>query len=294
MIAFLGTGLMGAPIAANLLRAGFPLRVWNRSPAKLEPLVAAGAIKCVAPDEAVAGARIICLCLTDAAAVEEVLFGSEHAAAEALADDAVIMDFSTIGPAATHALAKRTRAAWLDCPVSGGVAGAEAGSLSIFAGGSSATLDRVMSVLTAISSRVTHMGDVGTGQAVKLCNQLIVCINLLAIAEALELGDALGVDASKIPEAMIGGFADSRPLQIFGPRMALADDPGPAVSEIRTMMKDVEAIREEAKAVGKPMLLFDRAAALYRLAIDAGFGTRDLPALREIYRNGLVREENER
>jgi len=286
--AFIGTGLMGAPMATRLVRAGFRTQVWNRSREKAEALKPAGAIVCTSPAEAAADASFVCLCLTDAAAVEDVLFG-QAALADALSDKSVVIDFSTIGVTSAERLASRVMdrsgATWLDCPVSGGVAGAEAGSLVIFAGGEPAVLERAAPLLNQLSARVTRMGGVGSGQAAKLCNQLIVTVNLIAIAEAISLGEALGVDVAQLPAALEGGFADSIPLRIFGPRMAALDDPGPIVGTIHTMQKDIEAILNEARDSRATVTLLEYVDSLYRRLLDAGLGSEDLPALMRLYRD---------
>jgi len=286
-IAFLGVGLMGAPMAARLAVAGFDVRVWNRSPEKAESLRDRAVLPCATPAEACAGAAIVCLCLTDAAAVRAVMLEAGGAAG-ALSSETVVIDFSTIGVAAARDISEQVRrrygARWLDAPVSGGVAGATAGTLVIFAGGDADVLERAQPALAHVSSRVTHFGDVGAGQAAKLCNQLIVASNLAAIAEAIALGERLGVDVAKLPAALQGGFADSKPLQIFGPRMAVATDPGPAVSELRTMHKDVLAVIAAAADAGAPVALIKHVEHLYRKIADAGLGGHDLPVLMRNYR----------
>lgn len=229
-VAFLGTGFMGAPMAKRLAAAGYTTKVWNRTPEKAAALRTDGATPCATPREAANGADFICLCLTDGKVVEDVLFRAP-ALAEALSARSIVIDFSTIGVASAQSLAARVAgasgAAWLDAPVSGGVAGARAGSLIIFAGGDPRVIDRATPLLNHLAARVPRTGDVGSGQAAELCSQLIVSTTMVAIAEAIALGQLLGVDVSHLPSALQGGFADSKPLQIFGPRMAAARDPGP-------------------------------------------------------------------
>ena len=287
-VAFLGTGFMGTPMAKRLAAAGCATRVWNRTPEKAAALRADGATPCRTPREAANGAAFVCLCLTDGKAVEEVLFG-KPALAEALSARSIVIDFSTIGVASAQSLAARVAeasgAAWLDAPVSGGVSGARTGSLVIFAGGDPVVIERAAPLLKHLAARVTRMGDVGSGQAAKLCSQLIVSTTMVAIAEAIALGRLLGVDVSHLPSALEGGFADSKPLQIFGPRMAAARDPGPAVSELRMMHKDVSAILAAAADAGAQTPLLRRVDDLYRRLIEAGFGGDDLPALMNLYRN---------
>jgi 3-hydroxyisobutyrate dehydrogenase/2-hydroxy-3-oxopropionate reductase len=289
-VAFLGTGLMGSPMATRLIEAGFAVRVWNRTEEKARALAKKGAKFCSESADAVRGAKFICLCLTDASAVEAVIFGD---AAKYLVQGAIVIDFSTIGVAAARDFAARASAAgvaWLDCPVSGGVAGATAGSLSIFAGGDVAALKQAQPLLDCVAARVTRLGDAGAGQAAKLCNQLIVSTSLVAIAEALALAGSLDVDVEQLVGALRGGFADSKPLQIFGPRMAQASDSGPKVAEIATMMKDVDAIAQTAATLPIATPLLDRVRELYARALQAGLGRDDLPALIRLYRDKLLQD----
>lgn len=287
-VAFLGMGLMGAPMARRLAEAHYSVRVWNRSAHKAQTFAATSAQVMGTPAAAVDGARVVCLSLTDADAVETVAFGKGGFAA-ALRPGAVVIDFSSIEVERTRAFAARIGecgGAWIDAPVSGGVAGAASGSLVVFAGGARDDIDRVRPLLQHLASRVSHMGECGAGQATKLCNQLIVSTNLVAIAEAMALGEAMGIDVAQLPSALAGGFADSKPLQIFGPRMAVAIDPGPAVSEVRTMYKDVATIAATAVALDIELQLLQRAKTLYATLIGAGFGREDVPALTRLYRKG--------
>ncbi len=278
-IAFLGTGLMGAPMARRLLLGGFAVRAWNRSPAKAQPLAALGAVLADTPAQAVEGVRTVCLCLTDAAAVEDVLFGAGGAAA-ALAPGAVLVDFSTIGPGSARALAARIAAqvpgaCWVDAPVTGGVKGAEAGSLVALCGGEAADLERVRPVLNLLAQRVHHLGPLGAGQAAKLCNQLIVAVNVVAMAEALALARAHGLDPTALPQALAGGWADSLPLQIIGSRMAAGVSEPPIVA-VGTFGKDLGLVLAEAAT---PPALAAGAEAIYRAAADAGIAAADATAL---------------
>jgi 3-hydroxyisobutyrate dehydrogenase-like beta-hydroxyacid dehydrogenase len=276
-VAFLGLGLMGEPMAERMLRAGADLAVWNRSPEKAAGLAAAGARVGATAAATVAGAAIVCLCLTDAAAADAVLFGP----------DALVIDFSTIGVAAAVDFAARLKAAsgadWLDAPVSGGVPGARSGRLIVFCGGSEAAVERAKPLLAAVSVKATRLGDAGAGQAAKLCNQLIVAANALAVAEAMSLGRALGVDIGRLPEALAGGFADSLPLQIFGPRMAVAD-PGPALVTVAILRKDAAAIADAATTAGLDLTLLPTARALLDRAVADGLGAEDWSRLIRLYR----------
>ncbi|MBW8910575.1 MAG: NAD(P)-dependent oxidoreductase [Sphingomonas sp.] len=279
-VAFLGTGLMGAPMVLRLLAAGFEVHVWNRSPEKALQLGNAGATLAASPSIAISGADIVCLCLTDGHAVEDLFFGAAAAAA-ALDADTLIVDFSTIGPVSTRSLAARvsqrvTGVRWVDAPVTGGVKGAENGELVILAGGEPSDVETVHPLLSCLGKRVCHLGPLGAGQAAKLCNQLIVAINVVAIAEALALARANGLDISALPDALAGGWADSLPLQIIGQRMASGIYEPPIVA-VGTFGKDLALVL--GTATGEPPALAGKAAAIYRAAAAAGIGMADATAL---------------
>ena len=284
-IGFVGAGLMGAPMAYHLTRAGFGMRVWNRTRGKLARLIDAGAQPAASPAEAADGADAVCVCVTDKAAVESVLFG-EGGVAHAARAAPLLTDFSTIGPDATLALAERLRsncgASWVDAPVSGGATGAEQRKLVIFCGGSRADIDRLAPVYAAISQRFTHIGGLGAGQALKLCNQLIVATNLVAIAETMNLARSSGLDLAAIPDALAGGFADSIPLQIFGRRMAQGTYT-PILGELALMLKDLTAVDELARGHGNELPMTHAALAVYLRARDRGLLREDLAALYRLY-----------
>lgn len=284
-IAFIGVGLMGSPMARHMLAAGFRLRVWNRTRSKLQSLIDAGAAACESPAEAAEGANVLCLCVTDRAAVESVLLGNEGVV-RAKHPPAIVVDFSTIGPDATIDLAKRVRAecgaSWVDAPVSGGATGAEQRKLVIFCGGSAADIDRVAAVFEAVSQRHRRIGELGAGQTLKLCNQLIVTTNLVAIAESLALARASGLELTMIPEALAGGFADSIPLQIFGRRMAQGVY-SPILGELALMLKDLGAVDDLARRHDIELPMTSAALAIYRRARDLGKLHEDLAAVFSMY-----------
>lgn len=284
-IAFIGTGHMGTPMAQRLIGAGHTLRVWNRTPEKLQPLIAAGARPANTPAEAADGADAVFLCVTDRAAVETVVFG-QGGVAEAAHMPRRLVDFSTIGPEPTVQFGERLRAranvSWIDAPVSGGATGAQQGTLVIFCGGVRTDVERLRPLLGAFAQRVTYVGPLGAGQALKLCNQLIVSTNLVAIAEALHLARASGLPLGMIPEALAGGFADSLPLQIFGRRMAQGVST-PVLGEIALMQKDLTAIDDLARAGNAALPLARCALEIYRRAAQQGLLHRDLAALLELY-----------
>ncbi len=239
-LGFVGLGLMGLPMARRLLAAGCTLTVWNRSPEKAGIALAEGAQVATSAAAVAEAADIIFTCVTDTTAMEAVVFGPDGIA-EAGGEAKLLVDHSSIHPEATRAMAKRLAASngmsWLDAPVSGGVAGAEAGTLVILAGGLQADFDRAALYLAHISQRATLMGGLGAGQTAKLCNQMIVGCTFVVIAEALRLAANSGIDPLTLINAMSGGFANSRPLQIFGPRMLQRiDEP---LAHVGVVLKDL-------------------------------------------------------
>lgn len=285
-LGFAGIGLMGLPMCRRLLAAGYPLTVWNRNPAKCAPLVEAGARQVATPAELCGQADVVMLCLADTAVVREVVFGPAGVA-EGARSGQLLVDFSSLEPTATREmaaeLAGKTGMAWLDSPVSGGVVGAEAGSLAIMVGGDAAELDRVRPVLLALGQRVTHMGGIGAGQVTKACNQMIVACNALVIAEVIALAEQSGVDASLIAEALAGGFADSKPLQILAPQMAESRFE-PVKWHVRTLLKDLDTAVKFSREVGSATPISGLAAQLMRLHGAQGFLERDPSTLVKMYR----------
>ena len=312
-IGFCGPGLMGAPMIRHLLRAGHTVHVWNRTRAKAEALMADGAQVVDTPRELASRCEAVLLCVADAAAVEETVFGADGLlSGDATATRRVrwIVDHSSIPPAATRALARRaatvtgataasaaaggakggrerepegegaTSVGWIDAPVSGGVAGATAGTLAIMAGGVAADVEAVTPLLGAYSARVTHMGDVGAGQTTKLCNQTIVTATLAAIAEAVSLAQRSGIDAAKLTEGLAGGWADSVLLQIFVPRMTQS---GLApIGAFRTFQKDIDTVAATAYETGTPMPVSSTVQQLLRLGAAMGLGEADLSAFIDV------------
>jgi len=252
-IGFIGLGIMGAGMAANVLRAGFPLTVWNRTRPKTEPLVAAGASVAATPAELAATSDIIITCISDTPDVEAVILG-QQGVIHGVGPGSLVIDMSTISPAATRqiasALAKRN-VAMLDAPVSGGSEGAALGRLSIMVGGDAAALQRAMPVLQTMGQRITHVGSNGAGQMVKLVNQVMVVGNCLAMAEGLLLAQAGGVDLHKALEAVSSGAAGSWMLSNRGPQI-LARDWRPGFT-IALQQKDLRLVLEAADQQGAPL-----------------------------------------
>ena len=220
-IAFIGLGIMGRPMACNLLDAGHVLFVHARRKRSLPALVRRGAHACDDPAQAASRADICITMVSDTAAVEQVALGA-GGVIEGLARGGLVVDMSTISPEATRNIAARLarkEIEMLDAPVSGGEAGAVAGTLSIMVGGPRRAFARALPVLRALGSGITHVGDNGAGQVAKACNQLLVAQTMLACAEAFEFAAAAGVDARRVRDALLGGFANSKILEVHGKRM---------------------------------------------------------------------------
>lgn len=265
-IGFIGLGLMGAPMTSRLLDAGFTVNVWNRSADKMAVVVEKGAIAQNSIADLVKASDIVMTCVTNTEAVEAVVFG-EAGIAEHGAEGKILVDFSSIEPDATRDFAEKLQTQcgmeWVDAPVSGGVAGATAGTLAIMAGGNEVTIDSLRPVLAPLSARVTHMGPVGSGQVTKVCNQMIVSCNVMVMAEVLALAKKNGVDATLIPAALKGGFADSTPLQITGSRMA-AEDFEAVTWHVKTLLKDLDMGVGLSKSRGSATPMTGLAAQLMR------------------------------
>lgn len=267
-VGFIGTGLIGAPMVERMMEQGLKVTVWNRTADKTTPLVALGAHRADTARELAERVDIVCTCLTDTDAVNDVVFGRVGIAA-VMRREQLLIDFSSIAPDRTKLMAahllETAGADWIDAPVSGGVVGARAGKLIIFAGGDARAVVRAAPVFDTLAQRVTHMGGHGAGQLAKSCNQMIVACNLMAIAEMLTFASANGIDAARMPEALAGGFADSAPLKIFGPRMAKGIDT-PRIGALATFKKDIAQVVRLAGDTGVTIPLTQRAAELYREA----------------------------
>ena len=246
-IGFVGLGNMGRANARHLHAAGADVVVWNRSAGPAEAAVAQGMRRAgdLATLAREVGDGVVCVNLTTTEVVEEVVFGS-GGLASALHPEAVVIDFGTTAVAATCRFAQRLH--WVDAPVSGGQVGAEAGTLTIMAGGSEADFARVLPVLQAVGRNITHMGPSGAGQVTKLANQLIVAQTIDAVAQALRMAELAGVDSARVREALLGGFAESRILQLHGDRMVRRDFAPGGRSALQ--LKDVRLICELAGDVG--------------------------------------------
>jgi len=277
-IAFLGIGLMGAPMAKNLIAGGFAVTAWNRDLAKAAALAGQGAKVAPSPAAAAKGADAVITMLANGPAVETVMFGANGAAA-ALGKGALVIDMSSSPPALARDHAKRLGELgvdYLDAPVSGGTVGAAEGKLAIMAGGESRVFERALPLFARLGT-ATMVGPAGTGQLAKLCNQAIVAITIGAVAEALLLAAAGGADPAAVRQAIMGGFAQSRVLTLHGNRMILRDfvPGGPADHQV----KDCQTIVDSAKAAGLSLPFVETALELFRGLVAHGGARYDHSAL---------------
>jgi len=283
VLGFIGIGLMGQPMTLRLLAAGFNVNVWNRSPEKLKPVTDRGAYPCATIAELVGKSDVTLLCLADTGVVETVVHGGilEHGSAGKL-----LIDLSSSHPENTRQLAallfERCGMGWVDAPVSGGVAGAEQGSLAIMAGGAAEHIAIAREVLAPLYKQLTHMGEVGSGQVTKICNQMIVSCNVLVIAEMMALAKRAGVDAGQIPAALAGGFADSRPLQITGPEMA-GENFEPVKWRVKTLLKDLHMAVDLSVKQGSAVPMSGLAAQLLQLHGSHGYLEQDPATLIKLF-----------
>ncbi len=283
ILGFIGIGLMGKPLTLRLLNAGFSVNVWNRSPEKLQAVVDAGAVACPLIADLVKASDVIILCLADTAIVELVV---RNDILHNGSPGKLLIDLSSIHPDNTRQLAallyEKCAMHWVDAPVSGGVAGAEQGSLAIMAGGNAESIEIARSVLAPLYKQLTHMGDVGSGQVTKICNQMIVSCNVLVIAEMMALAKQAGVDAEKIPAALAGGFADSKPLQIVAPEMA-AEAFEPVKWRVKTLLKDLNMAVDLSVKQGNAIPMSGLAAQLMQLHGSHGYLEQDPSTLIKLF-----------
>jgi 3-hydroxyisobutyrate dehydrogenase len=279
-VGFVGLGIMGRPMAENLLKAGYEVLVWNRTASRCQPLVEQGASQVKRPsDLAARRPDVVCLNVTDTADVEQVLFG-ETGIASGAKKGLVVVDFSTIDPAAAEDFASRLEpygVTLVDAPVSGGDTGAEQGTLSVMVGGDEATVQRLQQMLQVLGSKVTHMGPVGAGQACKACNQIAVACNLAGVCEALALGRETGLDLDKLIDVIGGGAGGSWQLENLGPKMARGDfAPG---FMIDLVLKDLGIVDQTARREQLPISATQAAEQYFRAAAARGYGRMGTQAM---------------
>ena len=279
-LGFIGLGIMGAPMALNLINDGHQLFVTTRSKVP-ESLRTAGATACASPEEVARNADIVFLMVPDTPDVEAVLFGANGVAA-GLAGGArkIVVDMSSISPIATKAFAKKINDAgadYVDAPVSGGEVGAKAASLTIMCGGDEAVFEKVRPLFEKLGKNITLVGGVGAGQTTKVANQIIVALNIAAVGEALLFASKAGADPAKVRQALMGGFASSRILEVHGERMIKRTfAPG---FRIKLHQKDLGLALQGAREIGVSLPQTANAAQLMQTCAANGMGDLDHSAL---------------
>ena len=278
-IGFIGLGIMGSGMAGNLLDKGHNVVVWNRTPSRLEPLVAAGAVAGDSPADVARRCPIVMICVSDTPDVDAVLM-SEGGLLEGISEGSLVVDHSTISPAGTVWFADEVAArggAWVDAPVSGGSEGAQRGTLSIMVGGTDVDVARARPYMEAFGTTITHVGPIGSGQRVKIVNQILVVVTQLGVSEALLFAQASGLDLEATLEAVKGGAAGSWMLANRGPQMIERDwRPG---FTIDLQQKDLRLALQAADAVGSPIPGTALVFQLYRALQNEGLGEEGNHAL---------------
>ena len=283
-IGFIGLGLMGRPMSLNLHRAGARLVIYNRSRAVVDNLIREAIEPADNPADVACRTEIVVLAVSDTPAVKQVLFG-DNGLADGLRPGALVIDMGTTAVAATREYAARlaqTGVDFIDAPVSGGEIGARDGSLAIMAGGSEAAVKRAWPLFDILGKSTIHVGDVGAGQVAKAANQVIVGLNIGAVAEALALAECAGVDPSKVRQALMGGFAASRILEVHGQRMI--DSSFAPGGKVTTQHKDLTQALDLAASLGLSLPATHLNMTLYQRLIDKGEGGLDHSALIRLFR----------
>jgi 2-hydroxy-3-oxopropionate reductase len=289
-LGYIGLGTMGRPSAINLLRAGYPVAVWARREESLRPVTAEGGLSCGSPRDVASRSQVIFTNVSDTADVEQVVLGEDGIIAGA-APGSVVVDMSTISPAATRAMARRLGEKgihMLDAPVSGGEQGAITGALSIMVGGDEAVFQRVLPVLEVMGGNIVHIGPNGAGQVAKSCNQAVVAQTMAAVGEALLLAKASGVDPARVRQALLGGFAGSKILEVHGQRML----EGNYVPGFKAALhkKDMRIVMEAAGQLGLALPGAALAAQFLNALVGQGDGELDSAAISTVQQrlNGVT------
>lgn len=274
-LGFIGLGIMGRPMALNLLRAGFPLSVWARREASMQPLVEAGATACASPAEVARGSDIVISMVADAPDVAQVTLGASGVVEGAHAG-LIHVDMSTIAPSRAREIAAQLAergVTMLDAPVSGGEVGAINAQLTIMVGGEEAAFEKARPALQAMGKSVTWIGESGAGQVTKACNQILTGVGVAMVAEALNFARASGVDPARVREAMLGGFAYSKVLENHGQRMLDQNfKPG---FKAWMHQKDMKIVLDEAHRLGVMTPTSATVAQLFNALVGSGCGEQD-------------------
>jgi 2-hydroxy-3-oxopropionate reductase len=282
-IGFIGLGIMGKPMASNLLAAGFPLTVHNRGRGPVEELAARGATPGGSPREVAAASDVVITMLPDSPDVEAVVLGPDGIT-EGIREGALYIDMSTIGPATSRKVAavlSERGVEAVDAPVSGGEPAAQSGNLSIMAGGTDQAVERAQPIFDVLGKSTTRIGPAGAGQVAKAANQVVVALTIQAVAEALVLARKAGVDPARVRDALLGGFAQSRILDLHGQRMLDGNyDPG---FKLRLHRKDLAIALQLGRDEHAPLFATAQAAELMDALLAQGSGERDHSALATLY-----------
>lgn len=282
-VGFIGLGIMGRPMALNLLKSGFDLTVWARRDASMAPLLEAGAKGAAGPAEVAAGCDVVFSMVSDAADVEQVALGA-GGVADGARPGLIYVDMSTIAPAAAQGIAERLAArgvTMLDAPVSGGEVGAINAGLTIMVGGDETAFGKVRPMLASMGKSVTLIGGSGAGQVTKACNQILTGVTVVAVAEAFNFARKSGVDAGKVREALLGGFAYSRILENHGQRMLDRNfKPG---FKAWMHQKDMNIVMQEAHRLGLMLPNSAATAQLFNAMVGSGMGEEDSVAALKLF-----------
>jgi 2-hydroxy-3-oxopropionate reductase len=281
-LGFVGLGIMGRPMALNVMKGGHALAVHARRAESMQPLVDAGAVTCGSPAEVAARSDVTFVMVSDTPDVEQVILGP-RGCSEGAQPGAIVVDMSTISPAATRriagALAERG-IEMLDAPVSGGEVGAVNGTLSIMVGGKADTFERVKPLFELMGKNIVHIGESGAGQVAKSCNQIVAAVTIEAVAEALLLARANGVDPARVREALLGGFAYSRVLELHGRRM-LETDFKPGFKAV-LHQKDMRIVLQAAHELGVALPAAALATQHLNALVGSGEGELDSSAIYKV------------
>jgi 3-hydroxyisobutyrate dehydrogenase len=283
-IGFIGLGDIGEPMATRVADAGYAMRVYNRTASKAAPFAARGIDVAASPADVARSSDIIFLCITNADAIEQLVFGPEGIAAGARPGQ-LLVDLSTIHPYSTRALATRLKQVgvqWVDAPVSGGPSGARAGTLAVMAGGEAADIERARPVIMSFAGKVTHMGPVGCGVAMKACNQMLSFCTASVLAETLNLANNFGIDPNLVQEAVAGGFADSNVVKFLAKPLIDGTYSGDGVMGL----KDLGITLELGRQTGSAMPMTSLMASMWQLVVSQGFTQGGLGTTMRLYSQG--------
>ncbi|MBW4525557.1 MAG: 2-hydroxy-3-oxopropionate reductase [Phormidium tanganyikae FI6-MK23] len=282
-IGFIGLGIMGKPMVQNLLKARYGVTVFNRSTTAINNLATQGATPATSPKQVAEQSDIVITCLPDSPDVESVVLGQNGILAGSRSG-MLLIDMSTIAPATSKKIYSELQTHGiqsLDAPVSGGDIGAQQGTLSIMVGGEKSAFDRALPVLQAMGKNIVHIGEAGAGQVTKACNQIVVAMTVQAVAEALTLAKKSGVDPAKVRDALLGGFAQSRVLEVHGQR--ILDNSFQPGFKLDLHRKDMNIVLQTGREVGVPLLGSAQVTALMDSLIAQGKGQLDNAAIALLY-----------